>query len=167
MRRIAVLVAAVSALTLAACSAAEVDDTTRDDSGAVTDGGTLGVAKLRVGDCVNLGDVATQESGEVDAFEAIPCSDPHQGEVYLVENTYFADGSYPGDDAASAQSEEACGPAFEGFVGEAYEESTLDFVSLYPTQGSWDAGDRSVVCLVVKPTESGEDLETVTGSLKA
>ena len=42
----------------------------------------------------------------------------------------------------------------------------LDFISIYPTEGSWDLRDRSVACVIVKPAVDSDELVKVTGSLK-
>jgi Septum formation len=151
---------------LAGCGAADVDETTRDEQGVVTDGGELGVQKLRVGDCLDLGNTATQEEGEVEAFQAIPCDEPHQGEVYLSQEDAFREATWPGRTTVEDKADELCLGAFEGYVGVAYDETDLDLVALSPTEDSWSLGDRGVSCLVIRPTEDGKDVEQVTGSLK-
>jgi hypothetical protein len=158
-------VAAVAGL-LTGCGAADVDETTRDEQGVVTEGGELGVYKLRVGDCLDLGATATQEEGDVESFQAIPCNTPHQGEVFLVKDKAYAEAVWPGQDTVSDKADDVCLAAFEGYVGKALEDTDLDFVSLSPTEDSWLSGDRGVTCVVIKPTQDGQDVERVTGSVK-
>ena len=107
-----------------------------------------------MGDC--LGAV---ETGEVNDVPTVPCSEPHQLEVFG-EYT-FADGDYPGDESISTTAEQECVAIFDAFVGLAYEESVLGVTYYTPTQESWETGDdRLVSCLVGDPDED------VTGSLE-
>jgi hypothetical protein len=165
-RLLTILIAGFALAVLGACGSADVDETTRDESGAVTEGGELGVQKLRVGDCVDLGESATREEGDVESFQAIPCEEPHQGEVFFVKDAFFEQATWPGEKAVGDAADKACVKAFEGYVGKAYDDSDLDFVSLFPTEDSWAFDDRGVACLVIQPTEDGQDVERVTGSLK-
>jgi hypothetical protein len=83
-----------------------------------------------------------------------------------VVDDLFTEATWPGADTVGERADETCLDAFAGFVGESYDSSELDFVSLSPTEDSWSLGDRGVVCLVVQPDASGENLEQVTGSLR-
>lgn len=129
----------------------------RDDSGAITEEGNVDVFTLKVGDCFS-----TEETDEVSDVGGIPCSEPHDSEVFALIN-YDADSSaeWPGQEAIDAFSDEGCTAEFEGFIGLPYAESKYYISYLQPTEGSWENGDREVVCLVV-----GEDGEKITGSLK-
>jgi hypothetical protein len=137
---------------LTACGGA-----TRDESGAITEEGELDVFSLTVGDCFS-----TDATDEVSDVGGVPCSEPHDSEVFALVN-YDADSSaeWPGDDAINTFSDEACTAEFEGFIGLPYAESRYYISYLQPTEESWANGDREVVCLVV-----GEDDEKITGSLR-
>ena len=55
----------------------------------------------------------------------------------------------------------ACGPAFDTFVGLAYEDSTLDIYQLFPTEDTWEQlDDRLISCLIYDPSNP-----EVTGTL--
>ena len=161
-------IALMAAVLLAGCGQATVDTTERDASGEVTQGGDVGVLKLRVGDCLDLSGMA--EPGEdtvVESFTAIPCADPHQGEVFLVEEDFFAaTPEFPGQDEVFEQAGNRCVGPFGVFVGAPYDETELDFVTLAPTADSWAQDDRGIVCIAVSPTADGAELETITGSLE-
>ena len=118
------------------------DNTVRDDSGAIVDGGEIGAFRIQTGDC--LGDIAT---GEFESAQGLPCDQQHQYEVYFAFN--LPDGDYPGDDAVATQGDDRCFAQFDPFVGIAYEESIYGFTTLLPTQESWDSlDDREVLCLI-------------------
>jgi Septum formation len=103
---------------------------------------------LEVGDC--LTEIQAIEE-EILSVETVPCSQPHSAEMYAVVPLPEGDGNYPGTEAIFAQAEEICIAEFEGFVGLSYEESVLEFNYLYPHEGSWDAGEHSVICAVYDP----------------
>lgn len=118
------------------------DNTTRDESGAIVDGGELGAFRIQTGDC--LGEVG---DGEVESVEGIPCDQPHQFEVYFAFN--LDDGDFPGDASVAEQGEQRCYSVFASFVGLSYEESVYGFTTLLPTEASWDElDDREVLCLL-------------------
>lgn len=49
---------------------------------------------------------------------------------------------------------------FESFVGMPYDQSALEVTWLEPTEESWEAGDRELVCMITDP--AGQ----TTGSLE-
>ena len=55
-------------------------------------------------------------------------------------------------DAIIADADATCIPEFATFVGLAYEESALDYWPMYPTAGSWENGDREVLCIAWDPS---------------
>jgi hypothetical protein len=166
----------VSLIGLAGCSDGEVDTTTRDDSGEITEAGDLGVFALNTGDCVNDPDLLSgaaeadpAEADEVTQFDAVPCSEPHTAEVVLVDDDFFAGMTeFPGADEVWSQSSEACAVAVEDYTGEPFLSSPYDVVALYPTEQSWDAvDDRGIACLaLVLSEQTGEPIESA-GSVKA
>jgi hypothetical protein len=121
----------------------------RGDDGGITDGGTLQIQDLRVGDCFVFEDTA-DEISEVDAR---PCGQPHRYEMFHIA-TWNAGGDYPTEDAWFAFFIDACVPQFESYVGHDYQASQLDFVPFTPTEQGWDAGDRVVQCALVDPSEA-------------
>jgi hypothetical protein len=75
----------------------------------------------------------------------VPCSNPHDNEVYAVYDVAAA--SFPGD-AIVDMAHEGCMERFEAFVGTDYEASSLEIATLYPSAESWRENDREVVCAV-------------------
>ena len=120
----------------------------RDSSGAIIGGGSVDAFTIRMGDCFdNTRSLASDEAGEVSSLPGVPCSEPHDNEVYAVFEVDY--GSFPGDDMMSEHAFEACLARFEDFVGIEYESSTLDITALYPSSQSWSMhNDREVVCAV-------------------
>jgi hypothetical protein len=112
------------------------------------------VFTIEVGECLN----DTGAAGEVSEVPTIDCAKPHDKEVYA--SATLPDGDYPGEDAARAQADSDCASAFTTFVGVPYVDSTLYLSYYYPTEQSWDGGDREVLCLIY------DDGVKVTGSLE-
>ncbi len=150
--------ALAAALTLSGCSVVEgilpKPAETRDaQSGEIVGGGTTDVFTLSVGDCLN--DESSSE--EVSEVPTVPCSEPHQYEVYG-EVTLTGD-EWPGDEAVTQQADDGCSAQFQPFTGIAYEDSTLEFNYYTPTKGSWEEmDDRLVTCVIF-------DTAATTGSL--
>lgn len=114
------------------------------------------VFSLAVGDCF---DDPSESAGEISDVAIVDCTEPHDNEVFHVIDV--ADGTFPGDAALAEQAQAECLPAFEAYVGTTYEESALDVFPITPTAGSWEAGDRQVVCALYDV-----DLAKLTGSMQ-
>lgn len=128
-------------LALAACSS---DDTTRDDSGEIVEGGELGVFVVREGDCVNI-----PIDEQLTSFEGVACDEPHDGQAFGLFDVVGFD-EYPGPEAVSNQAQEGCLERFETFIGIDYEESIYYIQNINPSEDSWDQlDDREIVCMVV------------------
>jgi hypothetical protein len=112
-------------------------DAERDSSGRVQEAGSESVFDLRVGDCAN----GVEETGEEYSVDLVPCGEPHDAEV--VSSFRFPEGGYPGEtevfrvaDRRCASEVGAAAPAGEPFY-------------YYPTEDSWDRGDREVNCIAI------------------
>ncbi len=111
---------------------------------------------------VDLGVGMCLESLDYDADQqltVVPCADPHGAEV-IAETTLDA-GAYPGEDAVLAEAESYCADASADVVGDQPIERA-ELRLFYPTESTWDAGDRLVSCLA--RAEAGT---TLTGSIVA
>src|SRR5690348_18115813 len=87
----------------------------RDASGAIVDAGSVDAFQMRVGDCFDDGSTFAAE--EVDSVPGVPCSNPHDNEVYAVYDVSAA--SFPGEGMAD-MAHEGCLARFEAFVGNDY-----------------------------------------------
>lgn len=129
------------------------DETTRNESGDIVEGGGLGAFVIRNGDCINL-----PSESLVQSVEGVPCSKPHDAEAYYIFD--MAGTAYPGEAQITTSADTACLAQFHPFVGVSYEYSTLDISWLGPTEDSWDElDDREIVCLVVGSSQ-------LTGSMR-
>lgn len=125
----------------------------RDDSGAITDGGTLQVSDLQVGDCFN-----TETAEEIGDVDAVPCGEPHTYELFH-EFTLTDSGAFPTESAFRDEIDAACMPAFNEYVGIDYLDSELFYSALTPTEAGWEDGDHEAQCIV-----HNEEETALTGS---
>jgi hypothetical protein len=128
----------------------------RGSSGEITKSGDLAATDLRVGDCFDLKDPSEDE---IENVTAVPCTTEHEYEMFFVGA--MPEGPFPNDDAFVAWLDTNCVPAFDAFVGTAYESSKLDIFWLQPTSATWNDGDRSIQCAVYHP-----DIPRLTESLE-
>ena len=136
-RSIATIAGAAVAAVIGITTAAE-----RNSAGEITTAGTLGAFEMRVGDCF---DDEAFEATEISEVPAVPCSQPHDNEVYAVFDIV---GEWPGDERVEELAHEGCYERFAGAIGKTYEDSVIDFTTLYPTEGSWtQRDDREVICV--------------------
>jgi hypothetical protein len=123
----------------------------------------MSVFSIRVGDCFDDSQEVLDAGADVVEFQdlaGLPCSEPHDNEVYAVFDLYLE--RFPGADALFDMASDECLERFESFVGMSYEESILGLYPVYPTEESWSQrDDREVVCAVFHI-----ELEKLTGSMK-
>lgn len=118
------------------------DNSTRDDNGDIVRSGEVGAFRIQLGDCLN-----GATTGLIESMEGVPCTTPHDVEVYHAFN--LGDGPYPGDASITESAGNGCMAAFEPFVGHEYETSIYDISYLYPSLDSWtELDDREVLCLM-------------------
>lgn len=144
----------VSTRTLALASSVVALSMTLSACSALPPGRQAAPAEPQVGQCVQ-----NAESEEISGLQVTDCAKPHQAEIfYTVELS--AKQRIPEEDL-SDYARDTCIDAFEGYVGRSYEESELDTTELYPSEESWAAGERRIVCFVISP-----DDEPLVGSVK-
>ncbi|MFF4243546.1 septum formation family protein [Streptomyces sp. NPDC001822] len=117
------------------------------------------VSSLATGDCYNL-DGKSGGSGDL-AVQAVPCEDPHLGQV--VDEFEIDDkDSFPGDDAVAVIADGRCPAAAQKFAPDPWAlPQGVDVFYYHPSKTSWAAGDRAVSCAYT--SDSG----TFSGSLKS
>ena len=121
------------------------DHSTRDDAGEIVEGGEVGAFRIRLGDCI----ASMAEEGLFESVNAVPCSEPHEAEVYAAFNLADADAAWPGTAAVDRQADQGCYDRFSAFVGTSYERSMYGYGSMTPTKDSWEQiDDREVLCMI-------------------
>ena len=150
-RAFAFLAVGTASLVLAGCSLLPGG---LGDSDTPTEEGD-DVFSIEVGDCLNDADV----SEEVKTVPIVDCAGPHDSEAFFTQD--LPDGDYPGEDSIVASADEICGPAFQDFVGIDQADSIYAASYYYPTESSWGAGDREILCVAY-----ADDVSQITGSIK-
>ncbi|PSK98666.1 putative regulator of septum formation [Haloactinopolyspora alba] len=112
----------------------------RDDTGRIDQEGWVDATDLKAGDCVN----DLEETEEVHNVDAVPCSQPHDGEVYA--NFELAEGDYPGESAVFTQAEQQCSVMLRNYSPDAFEDPAIGIYYLYPREDRWSF-DREVTCI--------------------
>jgi hypothetical protein len=134
----------------------------RGDDGSLTTAGNVSVTELRAGDCF-IG----SEEDEISEVDGVPCDEPHEYEVFAVQDR---DGdTYPTDAEFDAIFESICVSAFEPYVDAPYDTSAIYASFITPSEGSWDDGDREYVCYLFEPVDvnaPGGELVQLTESLE-
>lgn len=154
----ALFLCAAALLAVSACSDLDSDESSRDESGEVTEGGDVGALALQVGDCV-----ADSTIGSVEEVPVVPCDEPHRSQV--IHTFDLDDGDFPGDPAMQAEAETQCtGQAFEDYVGVGFQQSELTVSFITPSQQTWDElDDREVLCLAER-VDGAQLTQSVEGS---
>ena len=128
----------------------------RNEAGEVTAAGSVGAFEVRVGDCFN--DEAF-ESSEISEIPAVPCSEPHDNEVYAA---FDLTGDWPGAEKVAENANEGCLDRFPAAIGKGYEDSVLDYTTIEPTEESWkQVDDREVLCVAYHM-----EYEKLTGTVR-
>lgn len=141
----AALTAAVLAAGLTGCLQLGPEAPQRGPDGQVTEPMTISVFDLQVGDCID--DEGTGELGDI---RIVPCSMPHQDEVY--HEFRLADGDFPGDEVLEEAFLDECVSAFERFIGSSVQDTELRAYPMTPTAQSWaERDDRVMQCVVYDP----------------
>jgi hypothetical protein len=119
----------------------------------------------RVGMCVYRAPALPGQDDLDRRFFEVDCGQPHQAEMYHRFTIEAAPGApYPGDRAVQAQATPVCELTFAAYVGVPYESSRLDYVYFYPSEATWNTGDRAVVCFLVGTQVDEEFTRSMAGS---
>lgn len=113
----------------------------RGRDGTIIGEGNIDAFNMQLGDCFN----DESDSDEVTSLPGVPCSEPHDNEVFAIFDLMFSE--FPGQDKVSDLAFDKCLGYFQNFVGRDYESSSLDVFPITPTLSSWQQNnDKEVVC---------------------
>jgi len=130
---------------------------TRDsETQEIAEAGQQDVFEVAVGDCFN-----DDSASEISDIPAVPCSEPHDNEIYHLFDL-------PGDEFPTdidTQAEAGCYEQFAPFIGVEYDVSTdIDYFIIQPTAETWEVGDREVICSVYDI--NGQTTGTLAGAAR-
>jgi hypothetical protein len=98
------------------------------------------IFQLHTGQCLN------SSSNGISGVHVLPCSQPHNGEVF---GTFQVAGrGYPGSAALQREASNGCVSRLSGYLNPQLSASSLTQSYVYPDSGAWAAGVRTVVCTV-------------------
>jgi len=129
-----------------------IDNTTRNDQGAIVESGELGAFVTQVGDCFFE---LPQNAQGVSTVPGVPCTEAHHWQVVHKENISLAEFSLAG---VSQLADQVCDNALQVLVSSLSYDQQLEYQNaktsgLQPTEGSWAKEDRTVDCLVGSDSE--------------
>ncbi len=119
-----------------------------------TDDGKVRATQLQVGDCI---ETIPADNARVLNLPRVSCATPHEGEVY--EQIRVIEDKFPGQSALERDYQSRCRLALMSYASAASLNPDLGIYLLYPTQATWDHGDRDVVCIATTTDKR-------TGSIK-
>lgn len=116
-----------------------------ESAGTSPEGRLTSAFDLEVGDCFN-----TEQLSSVDEVAVVDCASPHVYEVFgLAEYDAAPGDAFPGDEDLNRAANDACRPAFEDYVGVAYDESEDWYATfINPSEETWAEGDREILCVL-------------------
>lgn len=117
----------------------------RNSNGEIVSAGRISVDDLRIGDCVN----GLDQEGGVSRLDAVPCSQPHEGQVFATFD--LPAGPWPGEDELFAMAEQGCHDRMETDLPEVYDDLSVKLFYLHPSEKLWRDGNREVICFAYHP----------------
>lgn len=145
LRKLFTIALVVPVMVLTGCglnSLLEPTTADRDETGVIIEEGKVDVFSFQVGDCLSDLDRARNDE-EVFGGGGVPCQEPHIYEVYAHDDFRITDLS-----TAAEVAEEFCAEGVDAFLGFALDLTSLNVISLTPTEQSFLEGDRAVTCLL-------------------
>lgn len=102
---------------------------------------------LEIGDCYDP--IEDPDDDALLAAIILPCTEPHIAEVFgLAEVAGAPTAPFPGYDDLEDEAEDRCDAAFEEYVGIDFDRSRYGYIYYTPTEATWEAGDRVVMCVI-------------------
>jgi Septum formation/Domain of unknown function (DUF4190) len=108
------------------------------------DDGSVRATDVKVGDCI---ETTPADMANVKMLPKVSCDKPHEGEVYAL--LPVSGDTFPGQTALRDQYEKKCVSELDAYSSKAAADSAYQIFVLYPTQQTWDQGDRRVACLTI------------------
>jgi hypothetical protein len=102
------------------------------------------VFRLRAGDCVNSG------PDGISSPTVVPCGQPHDAEIYA--RFALAGQRWPGNAAIGTQARQGCTARLGGYLNPQLATTVLAESYVFPDQGAWNAGVRTIICEIRSTT---------------
>jgi hypothetical protein len=113
-------------------------------SGHITHTGSLSVFSLAVGDCFDN----PVGASIVSTVTALPCTSPHNAQIFAKFNLTGSDFNYPGTNTVTRLATQGCNSRI-GSVNKSQTTSSMSVRFLFPEEDAWIGGRRTVSCMIV------------------
>jgi hypothetical protein len=120
--------------------------TRQSSSGKITHRGNLGVFALATGDCFDN----PTNTKDIETVTAIPCSQPHDSQVFAKFDLSGGDAAYPAPAALNKMADTGCNSR-TGSIDKPKTTAGMTIRVLFPQENAWADGQRTVSCLIVSP----------------
>jgi Septum formation/Domain of unknown function (DUF4190) len=120
--------------------------TRQSSTGPITHRGDLSVFALATGDCFDN----PAGTRDIDSVTAIPCTQPHDSQVFAKFHLHGDNAAYPAPDALSKMADAGCNSR-TGSIDKPKTTAGMTIRVLFPAQDAWAGGQRTVSCLIVSP----------------
>ena len=121
----------------------------------VSSDGSVRATAVDTGDCI---ETIPADNARVARLPKVACDKPHEGEVYA--RIAVTGDAFPGQSTLERDFRDRCAAALASYSPKAAIDPDIDSYVLYPTQVTWNNGDRDVVCIATTKDKR-------TGSIKA
>lgn len=155
MRIVGPIVCLAMAVVLGACS--------NQPDGSTAPSPTADPAGLVLGQCVRL----AGDTPQAPSLDTVDCQAPHHGEVVLVDEQFFGADELPTADQVAAAGDAACAEALRVYAGPSGQEAGLRMSYTYPTQDTWEQGDRHLTCIAIAYDMFKQTPVDIDGSIRA
>jgi Septum formation len=127
-------------------------------------GKPVSLSQLKLGECL----VSSASISQLSSLYLVPCRDEHAAQVVLNDSRFWpASQSWPGGHAIIRLAGNGCSHALASYSGLPASQMTYGYIYINPSSASqWKSGDRSLLCIVYKPTTSDPGGASFRGSLK-
>jgi hypothetical protein len=121
--------------------------TTLPASSTPTTPGSISVFSLKFGTCFD-----NPNASSVTTVTSVPCDQAHNAQVF---GQFHVKGSaYPGDSSVKQDALSDCNGSAAGNLDRSKINNAMTIKFIYPLEGSWDLGQRTISCLLVSPTSN-------------
>lgn len=116
----------------------------------VSGGTTVSVFSLVTGDCFDNPTATGMQT--VNLVEKIPCTQPHNAQIFATFNVKGSALDYPGTAKMQGIATSGCNARIAASLDKAKVNSGMTIHFLFPLQDSWLGGRRTISCIIVSPT---------------
>jgi hypothetical protein len=107
---------------------------------------------LTTGDCFDNPTPTAGQTQTVTTVVQTPCTQPHNAQIFATFKVSGSPLSYPGDAKMHTLASSGCTTRVRASLDGTKLTDSMSIRFLYPLQGSWLGGHRTISCIVYNPT---------------